>query len=256
MVLQESGEMYLESILVLIRQGKAVRSIDIVDYMGYSKPSVSRAVGLLKAGQYIDVDNGGYITLTAAGREVMARQTRRFTGGWGFGLGTLSMFVSSFTVSVLALVVVIGNTPWYAPQYAIPLLGMVLGNTMNGIALGLDRLTQEASAKRAVLEARLALGQDWDETIADTRREAIRVGMIPIINAMAAAGIVSLPGMMTGQILAGTPPVETVKYQILVMFLIAGGTGFGTVVAVSLGARRLFDNRQRLRLDRLRTSAD
>ena len=66
MVLQESGEMYLESILVLIRQGKAVRSIDIVDYMGYSKPSVSRAVGLLKAGQYIDVDNGGYITLSAA----------------------------------------------------------------------------------------------------------------------------------------------------------------------------------------------
>ena len=70
MVLQESGEMYLESILVLIRQGKAVRSIDIVDNMGYSKPSVSRAVGLLKAGQYIDVDNGGYITLTAVGREV------------------------------------------------------------------------------------------------------------------------------------------------------------------------------------------
>ena len=196
------------------------------------------------------------VMITAAGREVMARQKRRFTGGWGFGLGTLSMFVSSFTVSVLALLVVISNTPWYAPQYAIPLLGMVLGNTMNGIALGLDRLTHEASARRAVLEARLALGQDWDETIADTRREAIRVGMIPIINAMAAAGIVSLPGMMTGQILAGTPPVEAVKYQILVMFLIAGGTGFGTVVAVSLGARRLFDERQRLRLDRLRTSAD
>lgn len=196
------------------------------------------------------------VMITAAGREVMARQKRRFVGWWGFGLGTLSMFVSSFTVSVLALLVVIGNTPWYAPQYAIPLLGMVLGNTMNGIALGLDRLTHEASGRRAVLEARLALGQDWDETIADTRREAIRVGMIPIINAMAAAGIVSLPGMMTGQILAGTPPVEAVKYQILVMFLIAGGTGFGTVVAVSLGARRLFDERQRLRLDRLRTSAD
>ena len=56
------------------------------------------------------------VMITAAGREVMARQKRRFTGGWGFGLGTLSMFVSSFTVSVLALVVVIGNTPLYAPQ--------------------------------------------------------------------------------------------------------------------------------------------
>ena len=79
MVLQESGEMYLESILVLIRQGKAVRSIDIVDYMGYSKPSVSRAVGLLKAGQYIDVDDGGYITLTAAGREVAEKIYERHT---------------------------------------------------------------------------------------------------------------------------------------------------------------------------------
>lgn len=78
MVLQESGEMYLESILVLIRQGKAVRSIDIVDYMGYSKPSVSRAVGLLKAGQYIDVDDG-YITLTAAGREVAEKIYERHT---------------------------------------------------------------------------------------------------------------------------------------------------------------------------------
>ena len=70
MVLQESGEMYLESILVLIRQGKAVRSIDIVDYMGYSKPSVSRAMGLLKSGGYIKVDENGFITLLEPGREV------------------------------------------------------------------------------------------------------------------------------------------------------------------------------------------
>ncbi len=79
MILQESGEMYLESILVLSRQGKSVRSIDIVDYMGYSKPSVSRAVGLLKNGQYIDVDDGGYITLTDAGREVAEKIYERHT---------------------------------------------------------------------------------------------------------------------------------------------------------------------------------
>ena len=68
---------------------------------------------------------------------------------------------------------------------------------------------------------------------------------------MAAAGVVSLSGMMTGQILAGTSPTDAVGYQILIMFLIAGGTGFGTIVAVSIAARRLFDERQRLRLDRL-----
>jgi putative ABC transport system permease protein len=191
------------------------------------------------------------VMLTVAGREVMVRQQRCFVGWWGFGVGTLSMFVSSFAVTVLALVVVIGTDPWYAPQYAVPLLGMILGNTMNGISLGLDRLTQDAAQRRLVIETRLALGHDWRRAISDSRREAIRVGLIPIINAMSAAGIVSLPGMMTGQILAGTPPVEAVKYQILVMFLIAGGTGFGTMVAVSFAARRLFDERQRLRLDRL-----
>ena len=155
------------------------------------------------------------VMLSVAGREVMARQRRRFVGWWGFGVGTLSMFVSSFAVTVLALVVVIGTDPWYAPQYAVPLLGMILGNTMNGISLGLDRLTQDAAQRRLVIETRLALGHDWRRAISDSRREAIRVGLIPIINAMSAAGIVSLPGMMTGQILAGTPPVEAVKYQIL-----------------------------------------
>jgi len=191
------------------------------------------------------------VMIIVAGREVMVRQKRRLLGWWGFGVGTVSMFVSSFTVTVMALVMVIGTIPWYAPQYAIPLLGMVLGNTMNGISLGLDRLTQDAAQKRPIIESRLALGQSWDMAISDSRREAIRVGLIPIINSMAAAGIVSLPGMMTGQILSGTPPVEAVNYQILVMFLIAGGTGFGTMVAVNLAARRLFDERQRLRLDRL-----
>ena len=75
--------------------------------------------------------------------------------------------------------------------------------------------------------------------------------MIPMINAMAAAGLVSLPGMMTGQILAGNPPTEAVRYQILIMFMIAAGSGFGTMAAVGLGARMLFDERGRLRLDRL-----
>jgi putative ABC transport system permease protein len=129
---------------------------------------------------------------------------------------------------------------------------MLLGNTMSGISIGLDRLTQTAWDQKMIVEARLMLGQEWSKAIEDIRRESVRSGMIPIINAMAAAGIVSLPGMMTGQILAGSPPLEAVKYQILIMFLIAGGTGLGTMVAVWIGSRRLFDDRQRLRLDRIK----
>jgi putative ABC transport system permease protein len=193
----------------------------------------------------------GLVMLLAAGREVMARQKHRLTGGWAFGIGTSAMFISAFSVTVLTLVVVIGPEPWYRPQYAIPLLGMLLGNTMTGVALGLDRLTESVWRQRAMIENRLMLGEPWREAIGQIRRDSTRSGMIPIVNAMAAAGIVSLPGMMTGQILAGSPPALAVKYQILIMFTIAAGTGFGTLAAVSAASRRLFDERERLRVDRL-----
>ncbi len=191
------------------------------------------------------------VMVTTAGWEVMSRQTRRLAGIWGFATGTAAMTVSSFSITCLVLATVIRIDPWYTPQYAVPLLGMMLGNTMTGIAIGMERLTSTAWRDSAVIEGRLLLGQTWREAITEIRRESIRSAMIPTLNAMAVAGIVSLPGMMTGQILAGSPPMEAVKYQILIMFTISAGTGFGAILAVSVGARRLFDERQRLRLDRL-----
>ena len=86
-------------------------------------------------------------------------------------------------------------------------------------------------------------------------REALRTGLMPMINGMAATGVVSLPGMMTGQILAGVEPAIAVKYQLLIMFLITGATAIGVLIAVFLGVRRLGDERQRLRLDRLHHEA-
>jgi putative ABC transport system permease protein len=191
------------------------------------------------------------VMLAAAGFEVMQRQKRRYRGLWGYGIGAFSMFLSSFTVTLLALTVIIGVEPWYQPQYLIPLLGMLLGNAMSGVAIALDSLTRQAWESRGKIEARLLAGSTWEEAIEDIRRESLRSGLIPIVNAMGTAGLVSLPGMMTGQILAGSPPLEAAKYQLLIMFLISAGTGLGSVAAVWLGSRRLFDERQRLRLDRL-----
>lgn len=191
------------------------------------------------------------VMLLAAGREVLARQQRKLAGAWGYGIGVSAMFVSTFVITFFALTVVINADPWYTPQYAIPLLGMMLGNTMNGIALSMDRLLQNCWQQRNTIEARLLMGQPGYVAIDNIRRESMRTGMMPMINAMAAAGIVSLPGMMTGQILSGTDPFEAVKYQILIMFMITGGAGFGTLVAIQLTSYRLFDQRQRLRLDHL-----
>ncbi len=186
-----------------------------------------------------------------AGREIMARQDRRLQGIWGFGLGTGCMLVAAGTVTAMALLTQIRPDPWYDPRYALPLLGMVLGNTMTGISLGLDVLTTNLVRDWAAVDARLALGATRREALMPVTRDALRSGLMPIINSMAAVGLVSLPGMMTGQILAGVEPVQAVKYQLLIMFLIAGGTGLGTMTAVIAGGYRLTDGRHRLRLERL-----
>lgn len=191
-----------------------------------------------------------------AGYEIVARQSRPLAGGWTFGLGAGSMAVAGMLVTWIALTTQVKPDPWYDPRFALPLLGMILGNTMSGVSLGLDRLLNTAQRERAAIEARLALGHDFRTAMNRPLRDAFRAGLTGIINAMAASGVVSLPGMMTGQILAGAAPTEAVKYQILVMFLIAGGTGLGVFAALAGATWRLTDDRQRLRLDRLLAAKD
>ena len=186
-----------------------------------------------------------------AGHEILARQDRRLIGWWAYGLGTGAMLIASALVTLFALTTAISPSPWYDPRYAIPLLGMVLGNTMTGISLGLQTLTTTLVRERAAVESRLALGATRRQALLAPVRLALRSAFMPIINTMAATGVVSLPGMMTGQILSGVEPVEAVKYQILILFLIAGGTGLGSMAAVLGCAFRLTDHRHRLRLDRL-----
>jgi putative ABC transport system permease protein len=148
---------------------------------------------------------------------------------------------SSWAMAALALFVLVRVRPWYTPQYAVPLLGMILGNTLNGISLGLDRLGGELVATRAQVEAVLALGGTRWEAARRPIQQAVRTGLIPIINSMTVVGVVSLPGMMTGQLLAGVSPLQAVKYQIVIMFLIASGTALGAVSVVLLSYRRLFN---------------
>lgn len=191
------------------------------------------------------------VMLAVAAREVRTRQAHPLAGRWGYLAGALAMFLSSFLCTGFALAVVLGPDPWWAPRFSIPLLGMLLGNTMNGVSLASERLTESVVRGREVIEQRLALGESREDAVSGIAGESARAGLIPIFNAMAAAGVVSLPGMMTGQILAGAPVMEAVRYQILIILLIAAGTGFGVLAAVRVTARRLFDDRHRLRLDRL-----
>jgi putative ABC transport system permease protein len=191
------------------------------------------------------------VMVLVAGHEATQRQERRLSGWWSYGLGTACMMMASVVVTIFALTTALQPRPWYDPRYAIPLLGMILGNCMTGVGLGLNTLTTSLANRRVSVEAQLMLGASRQIATSPVTREALRSALMPVINSMAATGVVSLPGMMTGQILGGVPPSEAVKYQILVMFLIAGGTGLGAVTAVLGGVYRLTDARHRLRLDRL-----
>ncbi len=123
---------------------------------------------------------------------------------------------------------------------------------LNAASLTLDAALEGFTGGRAAIEARLALGETFAAATRPLVKGAVRRGMVPILNQMSAAGLVTLPGIMTGQILAGMDPLDAVKYQILLMFLLAGASGLAAVTVAVLTARRFTDERQRLRLDRLR----
>ena len=184
-----------------------------------------------------------------AAREAVGRSSRRYRGilidAW------LTMAATCLTVGGVVTHFVVGVDPWWEPQYVIPLLGMILGNSLTGISLCLDRFLDYLDTRSGEIELRIAFGATRREALAEPLKEAIRTGMVPIINSMAAAGIVSLPGMMTGQILAGSPPMQAVAYQIVVMFMIAAAVALGAMMVVVLAGRHFMGVDATLRLDRL-----
>jgi putative ABC transport system permease protein len=186
-----------------------------------------------------------------AGVAAVGRTKHRFRGMYASSI--VSVWASSWLMTAFALGAVLQMpAQWFQPQYAIPLLGMILGNTLNGISLGLDRLGDELVSHRDRVEALLCLGATRWEAAHSAIQTAVRTGMVPMINSMMVVGIVSLPGMMTGQLLSGVDPIQAVKYQIVILFLIAAGTALGTIGVVLLSFRQLFNSRHQFLYHRLK----
>lgn len=158
----------------------------------------------------------------------------------------ISMVISYFLVAYLVTGVIVNVDPWWEPRYFIPLGGMVIGNSMNAIAIAIERLLGELKSRRAEIEMQLCLGADSKEACKDIVKNAMQAGMIPSINSMMAVGMVFIPGMMTGQILAGSDPVTAIKYQIVVMVMLTGSTTLGTLIAVLLVRKRCFNKGEQL----------
>jgi putative ABC transport system permease protein len=190
------------------------------------------------------------LMILLAAREAVRRSSRRYAA---IQRNTVvALLISATFTAWMAVAVLVGVEPWWEPRYLIPLLGMILGNGVTGISLGLDRCLTELDDGRDRIESMLALGATWWEAARPVAKEALRSAMIPILNTMSVAGLVSIPGMMTGQLLGGTAPDIAARYQILIIFLIASGTAMGASGAILLTLRTLFDDQHRLRTERIR----
>jgi putative ABC transport system permease protein len=150
------------------------------------------------------------------------------------GLAALSLALGTSIGVVFMSRVVVQTSPWYDPQYLIPFGGMLLGNSMNGASLAGERFQEGIRMRRLEVEARLALGFKGPDAVHPILVQALRAAMIPTVNSFMVAGVVQLPGMMTGQILSGTDPIIAVKYQILIFFLLLTSVAVSTLTFLSL----------------------
>lgn len=144
------------------------------------------------------------------------------------------------------LFVVVGDDSWRDPRYVVPLAGMIVGNAMTGVALGANRLVDGIKSRRAMVETALMLGATPKVASRQVVRNAFDAALLPTINSMVSIGIVALPGMMTGQILAGVSPLIAIRYQIAIMLGIMGSVAFSVLILVEWGSRTFFNDEAQL----------
>lgn len=161
-------------------------------------------------------------------------------------LSAFSLALGYVITAVLFLAGVLRIQPWFNPQYCIPISGMIVGNSMTGLALAANSLCNSMRDKRVELENSLMLGATPARACRELVNAAFDSAILPTMNNMLTIGVVSLPGMMTGQILSGTFPITAIKYQIGIMLAILGSTALSAVLFVSLGYRVFFTKDGRL----------
>jgi len=191
------------------------------------------------------------VMLGAASYEIAARQENRRTRC--YGLNFMILTVSSVGVGAIGLVGLLtaGAPHVLDAQHIIPMFGVILGSSMNSTALALNTYTRQIVQQSRVIDTRLALGENFRQATADIVKSATISGAIPLINQMAGAGLITLPGIMSGQLLVGQSPVQAAFYQIFLMALLALVSVICITLVITIFSRRVSDHRQRLRLDRI-----
>ncbi len=165
---------------------------------------------------------------------------RRFQWIIGFSLAGAGLLIEMFFIKI-----VIG-TGWFNPQYAIPLSGMIFGNAMTGLNLAMKSFTESIEAEKSRIETLLNLGVRPAKILLPFVNNALETALLPTMNSMVGMGVVSLPGMMTGQILSGTLPMTAILYQIAIMIAICTVVCLAVFASLHFGHKTLYNSRNQM----------
>ncbi len=158
-----------------------------------------------------------------------------------------AMAGGTLTCLLYFLLVVVRISPWYDPQYFIPIAGMFVGNTMTAVSLGTKSLVEGMTVEKSRVEEALVLGATPKAATATIINSTFDAAIMPTMNSMIGMGIVFLPGMMTGQILSGTAPTTAITYQLAVMLGILGSVALSVIIMLTGGYRSFFNEADQLR---------
>ncbi|KAI9221794.1 hypothetical protein BC828DRAFT_380066 [Blastocladiella britannica] len=163
----------------------------------------------------------------------------------------VSMLASASVTMAVGMNFAVHPQPWFSARVFIPTLGMVLGNGISGVALGMRSCLTALKEQGDMTELRLAFGASRAEAAVPVIRESLRTALLPALNSMSVMGLISIPGQMTGQILAGAPIDSAVHFQQIVMYMIVSSTAIAVLLAVLLTTLIIIDDKLRVRSDRI-----
>ena len=201
------------------------------------------AMGLVVA--YVIRADNVWLVFTVIGVMLVAAVQIVLSRAKGVPKGLAGPVLLSLTITILLMIslvteLVVRPHPWYAPQLVVPLTGMLLGNTVSALAIGLSRFYESMDERRDEIDTLLALGASAWEAARPSIVSSIRLGLLPTMATLASCGIVTIPGMMAGQVIAGGDPVEAGKYQFVVFAAIAALTLVADSLIMAMTYRTCF----------------
>ena len=196
--------------------------------------------------------NLGYVALLLGGMVCFAGWTSSRRAGGVPGAFPVALFaIGVAAVATLGLLVILQVVPPTA-RYLVPLGGMVVGNSMNTASLTLTRIREDLGSNRLEVEAALSLGATSRQAVSTILKRSLKSAMIPLIDSTKTAGIVFLPGAMAGMIIGGADPIEAVRLQIVVLYMLLGSVSIAAILVGLLSYRSFFTPRHQLRASLLK----